>query len=406
MALGTSYGTSRAVGDAAGILTDMPATGFSVLTFMLVIVSTATPGTAAYGSLLQTKQFTLNWNHAAPTFVCVASLYNGGAFPKVAWANQGSGFAPGTMAVIGGTYDGTTMRLYRSGAADNSAAMGNAGGYSPIALNILSCSGDTVSNGVQVNLVYWDTTRALSAPEMLSLTSNPWQVLEFQGVRLAGLSAAAGGTTYNDSTTESATLADALTATLTLPGSASESMLLADSLSATGIWLASQADSITAADVVSTALTLAATQSEAASLSDTVSATGVWLASRTEAAALADTVSNTAVLVASMSEAAALSEAMALGQLGNVTESLTLADSLTASLVLAAGVSEGATLADATAAVATLTAAGAEALTLADAVSATGGGGAVLSPDPRWIITFPRGGFDIEFPPHDWTIRS
>ena len=226
----------------------------------------------------------------------------------------------------------------------------------------------------------------------------------------------AGGTTYNDSISESIATADTVTGLIsTATMAVSETAATADTVSATIVTATmaisesaatsetvtgtivtatmSVGESVATADTVSGALVMPGSLSESIATSDTVSAVLVAVGSISETAAAADTVTATLDAVGSIAEtaaatdtvtgtivtatmavaeSAAITDTVTGGSLYNdsVSESIATADTVSATLVAVGAVSETAAVTDTVSA--TLVAVGAIAETVSTADAVTG----------------------------------
>lgn len=173
----TVAGTSAGLGiytSGKWIQTDLPSASFSALTWTAVICPDAAPSSTGFSAFFQTGQTTFNWNHASASYQGAFSLYNSGGYPTCKFTG---GFTAGKTEVIGGTYDGTTLVVYRAGVFENSQTAAN--GLSGVPLNslqLLGGTGGTVAWAGSMPFFLWDTGRAYSAAEMAVLHANVWQV--------------------------------------------------------------------------------------------------------------------------------------------------------------------------------------------------------------------------------------
>lgn len=182
-ASGGSGAEPRVAGTSAGlgiytsgkwVQTDLPSASFSALTWTAVICPDAAPSSTGFNAFFQTGQTTFNWNHASTSYQGAFSLYNSGGYPTCKFTG---GFTAGKTEVIGGTYDGTTLVVYRAGVFENSQTAAN--GLSGVPLNslqLLGGTGGTVAWAGSMPFFLWDTGRAYSAAEMAALHANVWQV--------------------------------------------------------------------------------------------------------------------------------------------------------------------------------------------------------------------------------------
>lgn len=121
--------------------------------------------------------------------------------------------------------------------------------------------------------------------------------------------AGGGGTTYTCDIVEVISLADAISAVMTMPGSISEAIALSDVQAAAAVFVSAV--------------------SEAVTLSDAQSAQMVFSASVTESLGLSDALTAQQVMVAALAESISLVDIQSSQMVGNVTieESISLSDS-------------------------------------------------------------------------------
>lgn len=113
---------------------------------------------------------------------------------------QDSGFvqALGSTDVIGLTFDGATNRYswYKNGRAYNTTIGPNNGGSG--LWQFAAVSGEPTTNTLPLLAI---ASRAASAPDMLALTANPWQIMAAPPRRLWAASTSSGPASYNYSAT-------------------------------------------------------------------------------------------------------------------------------------------------------------------------------------------------------------
>lgn len=160
------------------VQTDLPSAAFSVLTWVALIKPDAAPsGAGTFSSFFQTGQTTLNWNHTVSGYQGAFTLYDNGNYPTAKFT---SGFSAGVEVLIGGTYDGATIKVFREGVLENSTSALNRTSGSPFnALQFVGGTGGTAAFGGSCSYFYWDTTRALTDAQMAQLMNRAaiWSVI-------------------------------------------------------------------------------------------------------------------------------------------------------------------------------------------------------------------------------------
>ena len=224
-------------------------------------------------------------------------------------------------------------------------------------------------------------------------------------VQGTGFSTASAGTTYNDTLSESATLADSTAAANLLTALLAETVALADGVTAGATFAQTLIESVTTAESASALMAFSSTISETVSLLDQLNTGNVF--NETHAAAVtpadslasvatfstalaesttpADTTTAATAFAVSLAEAVALLDTSSNGSLYNevLTASAALSDALTSTATLSGAVVESAALSDALDAIATFQAALTETVTAGDFV-ATQADQATL---PRKVLT-------------------
>ena len=212
--------------DGQIVQTDLPAQAFSVLTWCMLLTPLAAPSGANYSSALQTTQATLNWNHLSTAYQGSFTLFANGTYPTCKFVN---GFTDGQQVLLHGTYDGTTICVYRNGVLENTTAASNGvSGVTVESLQFLGGSGGTAPFAGSVAYVSWDTTRALSSAQVRAHANNIYQVFQPQARSLWLAAAAGGGSTgtlarTNGADTSAAVGAITITGTLAKSNSNSTS---------------------------------------------------------------------------------------------------------------------------------------------------------------------------------------
>lgn len=161
------------------VVTDVPATACSALTWLALIRPDAAPSATGYSSLFQTGQFTLNWNHASAGYRGAMTIYNGGAYPTCPFTG---GFTANKEVLVGGTYNPNVgsgrLSVYRNGILENFRdSTGNGlSGVTVNALQFMGGTGSTVTWNGGCTLFYWDTKKALSDAQMADLSQQYWSL--------------------------------------------------------------------------------------------------------------------------------------------------------------------------------------------------------------------------------------
>lgn len=192
--------------------------------------------------------------------------------------------------------------------------------------------------------------RAISDAEALALTQNPWQLYAKRPKRVF-VSVGAGGSTYNVSLTEAASVADTVAAIALRVGAMAEAASAADLVASALIATRAVAEAATAAAAATGTMVLPGAVAEAATATDSASTGGVTSNSITEAATASEATASSAALV------------------GAIAETVTAADLAAALKTLQAAISEAATATDLVAGLLVATAAVAEAAAASDSAS-------------------------------------
>lgn len=251
-----------------------------------------------------------------------------------------------TRSIVGVYDDGVRAAVYANKQSGTSAPNAQGALPSEFWISARAANADT-----------WDSTMDLwclfgtvwSDGEARALEENPWQI--FRPRRAITYSLPAGGTTYNDSVTETAAAIDTVNSVATLPSGVVESASGVDSVAATRVGAGVISESASAADSVNAgAGVYAVSVSESASAADAIVSSAVLVGGLAEAGAATDTVNGTCVFTRAIAEAASAADAVATGAniyAVSVNESASSADSVSALAVLTGGVSEAGAAADA-----------------------------------------------------------
>lgn len=183
-------------------------------------------------------------------------------------------------------------------------------------------------------------------------TSN---TLRVRGWGFVGIERVAGGTTHNESVSESTSASDAVSALAGFACSASGSASAGDVPTAALVVVAAVSESASAADAADWgAATYDVTVTEAAGAGDAISAICTMVAAASESISASDAFTVTAVVGAEVSEGASATDATDWGGASysvSVAEAATLSDAVSAALQAIASVSESGGAADTTVAI-------------------------------------------------------
>lgn len=154
--------------------------------------------------------------------------------------------------------------------------------------------------------------------------------------------ATGGGGVINVSLAETATAADTITVTMTIPVTLAETASALETISGALIMSVNMPETITANETVTAAVTMPVTVTETASALETITNIMTLVATMSETATAADTVTNNMVLVGTVTESSTASDT-ANGNLiipVSVSESGSAVDTITGGLLLLASVAE------------------------------------------------------------------
>jgi hypothetical protein len=201
-----------------------------------------------------------------------------------------------------------------------------------------------------------------------------------------------GGSTYDDTLTESvtagqsftntavfvsgvlesATVGDAYAAALTAPAALSESASLGDAFVGAAVQSATLTEDVESGESMAVAAAFVASLSDAATLADGYAPANMMPASLSESVTVADDYAPALTISVTLVESATLDDGVTTGTIysDDLTESVTAADGYSAVLTITATVTESVTAADAYASVAVMAAALAEALAPSDSFGA------------------------------------
>lgn len=239
-----------------------------------------------------------------------------------------------------GTYgDGdNNIRLYLNGVQVASSAQ--TGNIQANNLTLRSCfwQGGT-PNFVLLEAGIWNRCMPADEVARLYLRLNKLYRTPRPRTVVFGADLGVGGTTYNDTVTESVALTDSNSVALTAAATMSESVSLSDSPSVVLTAAATVAESVSLADASTPAVTVVVTLAESVTLTDTIAAGNIFSDTLTESLSTSDAVSVTAEAAPSVTESLALSDAMSPSLIvsATVTEDLSLSDSTTGSVAGSGG---------------------------------------------------------------------
>lgn len=187
-------------------------------------------------------------------------------------------------------------------------------------------------------------------------------------------SPASGGTTYNDTITESGSASDSYAAAATFAASLTEPGSAADSMAALATFMASVTEAASATDSFSAFMTFAETISESGTASDSYDAVATFEAPYEEAASAGDDYAAAATFIAAFTEEGNATDSLAPNLVIDavLTEAGSADDVMDAFAVFAADLAEAGSAEDTIDAVATFAAAITEAVNARDAYTASG----------------------------------
>ena len=281
-------------------------------------------------------------------------------------------------------------------------------GYTAIGL-------DANDNGEDFEAAYKEITASETSSAHWSWTagSSNW-------IALLATFKSSGGTTYNDSLTESGSASDSLSVLATFANAMTESGSAADAFATAMTMVSSIIESGAASDALATAMTMLATLSEAGAATDAVTgstAGTTYNDTLTESGSAADALSTTATFPNSLAEAGASADSLAAGSVMSTTlaEAGAAADVVSAIATYANALAEAGSAGDAVSALATYlnaiveTGALADALTTnvhfvsllteaANAQDVVGFIATILTIDPRFRVYVDSRKFAVEMP--------
>jgi hypothetical protein len=213
-----------------------------------------------------------------------------------------------------------------------------AGQYLPVdSTDLVSCSPFTVESGSPADVAEALTAQngtAFSATDSITLGAT-----EPSGVVWGG----AGGSTYNDTLTETATVSDSYATTATFENSLTEGTTVADSYAAENVVTATVPESATLGDSYEAAVSKDEAITETVTVADSLAAVQVFAEAPSEAVTLGESLDARLLIAAVFSEGITLDATLAetISKDETLEESLTLADALSSTLLASATVSEG-----------------------------------------------------------------
>lgn len=306
----------------------------------------------------------------------VTTIVKGTAATGSSNAPNGPNCNPGTS----GKY--LWITYYAADDDDNTASWWPAEG-APVA-QVKSATG---SSSCQVGVAYrWLEASSYNPTTFLMAASEEWRAQTF------AIPAAASGSTYDDTLTESvtagqsftntavfvsgvsesATAGDAYAAALTAPAALSESATLGDAFVGAAVQSATLTEDVEFGESMAVSAAFVASLSDAAILADAYAPAHTMPATISEPVTLADVYSPALTISVTLVESATLGDGATTGTIYNDTlgEAVSAADAYAAVLTISATVSESVAASDAYASVAVMAAAIIEAFTPADAFGA------------------------------------
>ena len=181
-----------------------------------------------------------------------------------------------------------------------------------------------------------------------------------------------GGSTYNESTDETAAITDAQTGLAVFPRSVAETAAATDAQTGLLIIAGSTSESAVATDTPAAALVLSTTVAETAAATDTPAATLTIAGTVAESAAATDSQTGLGVFTRDVAESAAVTDTQsaALAMAVAVAESMAAADTQTGGLFYAVTIDETMSIADTQTGLLTMLADRQEVMSIADTQSA------------------------------------
>lgn len=291
--------------------------------------------------------------------------------------------------VVEGTVSSPTWRLHKNGIAPTTGSFGAALYSSGPVSDECYIGNQTRSVGIvggaelfigRISTVRLHN-RALSVEEVRRLYSEPWAGTVRERRRVWYLPA--GGTTYDDSTSDSVTAAESLAVALTGAGSFSDAATAAQALAAALVGALAQSDSATAAESVAAAVAAVAAVADGASVAEALAAALTAAIALSDAGTAADSVTNGQVYNDTLAETLTAADSLAAGlsALLALSDDATAAESLAALLTGTGATTDAATVAEALAAIRAAVATTSDSLTAADVMALAA---AVLFPPPAW----------------------
>lgn len=219
------------------------------------------------------------------------------------------------------------------------------------------------SGKISAPMVY---NRALTDSEVRRLFVDPY-ALFIKDAQVAFLPAA-GGTTYNESVSESVTASDAQSAAVTFVSSLTEAVTAAASQTSVVTFTLSVTESVTAADSQSSIATFVSSLTEGVSAGDSTTSVATFNSAITEGVTAADSQIGGLLFVASLTESvsAACSQSATVTFTFSVTEAVSAGDSQTSVATFNSAITESVSAADSQTSVATFNSAITEAVSASD----------------------------------------
>jgi len=195
----------------------------------------------------------------------------------------------------------------------------------------------TQQYNAQTNMSAAMIVLSVSTPATGADLSQAWQPNAFLWFPQVG-----GGTVINVSLSETATAAETITVTMTMPVTLAETASALETISGALIMSVNMPETVTANETVTAAVTMPVTVSETASALETITNIMTLVATMSETATAAETITNNMVLVGTVTESGSASDT-ANGNLiipVSVSESGSAVDTITGGLLLLASVAE------------------------------------------------------------------
>jgi len=175
----------------------------------------------------------------------------------------------------------------------------------------------------------WMWNRGFSSAELKAFLAAPWDMAVPVSRFVRGVNLSSGGTTYNESASDTLTASDSGVAAQVSPAAGSDTATVGDSGVSVGVIPGSGTDTASVGDSGTTKLTAVAAATESLSATDSAAVTGIWVVSSTDGITASDSGSSklTTIGVATDTASAADSGISTQAMVASSTDGLTATDS-------------------------------------------------------------------------------